>query len=138
MEIKSIITFRWGVSAIGLSIVLGAMGAHALEKILTPEQLKSYLTGVQYLLIHGLAFLVLALLSFDGLRWVSRLLKWGILAFSGSIFGLVLLSANGIKPPFPLVMLTPLGGTLLIIGWLLLFYYSFTSRFSKGNERTTK
>jgi uncharacterized membrane protein YgdD (TMEM256/DUF423 family) len=134
MEIKSICTLRWGVVLIGLSIILGAMGAHALEKVWSPEHLKSYLTGVHYLLIHGLAFLFLSLLSFDGMRWVLRLLKSGIVAFSGSIFVLILLSENGIKPALPLVLLTPTGGTLLIAGWFLLLYFSFTARFSKHSK----
>jgi uncharacterized membrane protein YgdD (TMEM256/DUF423 family) len=133
MEIKSLATFRWGVTAIGLSIILGAMGAHALEKVLTPEQLKSYLTGVHYLIIHGLALLILSLLAFDGLRWVTRFLKLGIVAFSGSIFLLVWLSALGMKPSFVLVMVTPVGGSLLIIGWFLLLGYSFTARI-RGNK----
>lgn len=128
MEIKSLLAFRWGAAFIGLSIILGAMGAHALEKVLTPEHLKSFLTGVHYMLIHGLALLVLSLLAFDGLRHVTRLLKMGTFAFSGSIFLLVGLSSIGVKPPFLLVLLTPVGGTLLIIGWCLLLYYSFTER----------
>ena len=36
-----------------ISIVLGAFGAHALKKVLTPEQLFSFEVGLRYLMYHG-------------------------------------------------------------------------------------
>ena len=45
MDKKISITGAW----IGMvAIILGAFGAHALKKVLTPEQLISFETGVRY------------------------------------------------------------------------------------------
>jgi len=104
-------------------IVLGAFGAHALEKQLTIEELDSFQTGVQYQLYHGLALLVLGF-NFDKIKRPS-FLCWGIVLgtvlFSGSIYLLVLDALMGVKLSF-LWPVTPLGGTLLIVSWGTLVY----------------
>ncbi len=101
----------------GVGVVLGALGAHSLEKILSPQQLDSFETGVRYQLIHALALLALGLsenarrYTWTGAFWIS-----GTLLFSGSIY---VLSALELSPSMRGVLgpITPLGGLLLIAGW---------------------
>ncbi|MGK0495474.1 MAG: uncharacterized membrane protein YgdD (TMEM256/DUF423 family), partial [Maribacter sp.] len=42
------------------AIVFGAFGAHALKKIMSPEQLASFETGVKYQMYHALVLLMLS------------------------------------------------------------------------------
>ncbi|GBF72914.1 DUF423 domain-containing protein [Paenibacillus sp. 598K] len=101
------------------AVILGAFGAHALKKKLTPEMLAVYQTGVLYHLIHGLGILIVGLLS-DGAAAGSLAIVagWtmfaGILLFSGSLY---VLSVTGIRR---LGAITPLGGVAFIAGWALL------------------
>ncbi|WP_435134057.1 DUF423 domain-containing protein [Formosa sp. A9] len=102
-----------------LAVIFGAFGAHALKKIATPEQIKSFETGVKYQMYHAIVLLILGLNS----SFISATIYWcfvtGILLFSFSIYGLVLSDAKGKKLKF-LGPITPIGGLFLIVGWLLL------------------
>lgn len=102
-----------------LSVIFGAFGAHALKKILSNEQLHSFEVGVKYQMYHAIVLLVL---GFNN-DVISAAIYWcfttGILLFSFSIYGLVLSSAKGKKLRF-LGPITPIGGLLLVIGWLLI------------------
>ncbi|MGB3606406.1 MAG: DUF423 domain-containing protein [Psychroserpens sp.] len=107
-----------------LSVIFGAFGAHALKKILSTEQLQSFEVGVQYQMYHAIVLLVLGY----GLNSISAATYWcftiGILLFSFSIYGLVLSDAKGKKLRF-LGPVTPIGGLLLVVGWLLLLINAF-------------
>lgn len=102
-----------------LAVILGAFGAHALKKIVNEEQLRSFETGVKYQMYHALVLLFIG----NHFEQPNYLMSWcfvlGIILFSFSIYGLVLSSAKGKKLRF-LGPVTPLGGLLLIIGWILL------------------
>lgn len=102
-----------------LAVIFGAFGAHALKKILSEEQLKSFETGVKYQMYHALALLFLG----NHFDTPNQLISWcfiiGTLLFSFSIYGLVLSGAKGKKMTF-LGPVTPLGGLLLVIGWAAL------------------
>lgn len=110
------------------AVVLGAFGAHALKEQLTPEQLTSFETGVRYQFYHAFALLILAQLMYKRKNKLIEYSGWffiaGTVLFSGSIYLLALrhimdFSAKWLGP------ITPFGGTLLIIGWALLFISSF-------------
>lgn len=107
-----------------LSVIFGAFGAHALKKILSDEQLHSFEIGVKYQMYHAI---VLVVLGFNPTS-LSAATYWcftiGILLFSFSIYGLVLSSAKGKKLRF-LGPITPMGGLLLVIGWLLVLISVF-------------
>jgi uncharacterized membrane protein YgdD (TMEM256/DUF423 family) len=108
-----------GIAALSgaLSVVLGAWGAHALRDRLTPDQLVSWGTAVQYHLIHSLALLALGLYASATDRPVhlsAGLFTAGVLLFSGSIYLLVLGGPRWLGP------VTPLGGLCLIAGWVSL------------------
>jgi len=99
-----------------LAIIFGAFGAHALKKILTEDQLKSFETGVKYQMYHAIVLLVFGF----NVEYATKIIFWsftvGILFFSFSIYGLVLSDTKGKKLKF-LGPVTPLGGLLLLIGW---------------------
>jgi len=107
-----------------LGVILGAMGAHALESKLTTDQLNAYETAVTYQMYHASLLLILSILqrnqSHKLLRWSVLLTLSGILLFSGSIYLLVLTA-------IPVGFITPIGGVCLIGAWALLFVYSFRS-----------
>lgn len=103
-----------------LSVVFGAFGAHALKKILSEEQLKSFETGVKYQMYHALVLLLIGFNVSNPTPAIIWCFVVGIILFSFSIYGLILSDAKGKKLTF-LGPITPIGGLLLITGWLLLF-----------------
>lgn len=101
------------------AIVLGAMGAHALEKIFTHEQLESFETAVRYQFYGALSLLVLSALK-DVLplkKWIFISLGTGTVLFSGSIYALVSLPSEAALRSV-LGPITPVGGTLMIAAWI--------------------
>lgn len=115
-----------------LAIILGAFGAHALKKVLTPEALSSFETAVRYQMYHVIVLLILNLstqLSAETKKKVSLFFFLGILFFSGSIYAIHLLKV----PAKAIWFITPLGGVLFIIGWLLLLL-SFVKKMKMSNK----
>lgn len=113
-----------------LAIILGAFGAHALKKILTPELLATFETGVRYQMYQ--AFFLLLLPTFKILtektkKMVFYLVVSGVILFSGSIYGL----ATNYLTPFDfktIGFITPIGGLLIIIGWGMVFFNYFKAK----------
>ncbi|MFM9987998.1 DUF423 domain-containing protein [Flavobacterium sp.] len=108
-----------------ISIMLGAFGAHALKKVLTPEQLSSFEVGVRYLMYHGLFLLFIGttqMLLPEQKNIVFYLTLFGTILFSGSIFLLSSSGATGLNFKF-IGPITPVGGLLLIVSWIIAFYY---------------
>ena len=101
-----------------LAVFMGAFGAHALRPSLSTEMLAVYQTAVQYQMTHALALLMMgAIAHFWQSRWLKiagSLLFVGILLFSGSLY---VLSLAEIKT---VVLMTPIGGVALLLGWLAL------------------
>ncbi|MCK9534750.1 MAG: DUF423 domain-containing protein [Pseudomonas sp.] len=100
-----------------LAVLLGAFAAHGLKNTLSAEYLAVLHTGVQYQFIHALALLLVALLAQHhmsrSLVFAAIFFTLGIVLFSGSLYVLVL-------TPFKPGLITPLGGSLLVLGWLSL------------------
>jgi len=106
-------TYAASATLLALSaVVLGALGAHALEGSLSAQALDSYKTAVRYQMWHALALLFLIL-------------------FSGSIYLLSTQALWGDAPGW-LGPLTPLGGGALIAGWAVLFVRILS--LNKGNS----
>jgi uncharacterized membrane protein YgdD (TMEM256/DUF423 family) len=112
-----------------LGVAFGAWSAHGAEAILTPQAVEWVKTGASYQLWHALALLgVAALLGRQSVEYravrlvtISGLAFFlGALLFSGSLYLLALSSAPEGAGLHWLVYLTPLGGSLLILGWVLL------------------
>ncbi len=107
-----------------LAVIFGAFGAHALQKLLTAEQLKSFETGVKYQMYHALLLLVIGFnfnLETTLEKGMAYCFMVGTFLFSFSIYGLTLSASKGRKLKF-LGPVTPFGGLLLVFGWGLLLY----------------
>ena len=111
--------FLSGIFFCVLSVIMGAFGAHALKDRLSEYSMSIYDKAVLYQFFHAFAVLFVAVLNkvFDTQDFSISgiLLIIGILLFSGSLF---ILAITDIKW---LGAITPIGGTLFIIGWLILF-----------------
>lgn len=109
-----------------LAVVMGAFGAHGLKESLTPELLTVYGTGADYHLFHALGLLLVGLIAREDHRalvaWSGWLLLAGIVVFSGSLY---ILAVSGERW---LGMITPIGGTAFIAGWILLAIATFGRR----------
>jgi len=104
----------FGLTGVGL----GAFAAHGLRASLGADYLAVFQTGVHYQLIHALALFGVALLSLHQPAWLLKvaggLFGIGIVLFSGSLY---LLTLTGIGK---LGIITPVGGTAFLAGWLCL------------------
>lgn len=105
-----------------LSIIFGAFGAHALKKVLTEERLTSFEVAVRYQMYTAITLLIIGFhLKFDSSmeNWAYYGIFGGCILFSGSIYFLSLKDLLKVNLRF-LGPITPLGGLLMIIGWLML------------------
>jgi len=107
------------------AIILGAFGAHALKVKLSIEQLSSFETGVKYQMYHALFLLVLSF-NFQAPEKVKKaifyLVVFGVSIFSGSIYLLATRPISGLELNV-LGPITPIGGLLLILAWILLLLH---------------
>jgi len=104
------------------AVILGAFAAHGLKGSISVESLSSFETGVRFQMYHALLLLIIGSLQLfqeKELNSVFYLICVGIFLFSGSIYLLSTGSMSGVDFT-SLALLTPLGGTLLIIGWVIL------------------
>jgi uncharacterized membrane protein YgdD (TMEM256/DUF423 family) len=108
-------------------VALGALGAHALkqkmqEGVLTIDQLSAFDTGTKYQLMHAIVLFILAYINRNKQHKLytiaSYLITIGVLFFSGSIYMLTTQNISGIHAGFIFGPITPLGGLLLIAGWI--------------------
>ena len=105
-----------------LGVLAGAFGAHALRDRLAPDLMNAWETAADYGLLHAVVLLSLsvwepAFRSNRARPWLISacyLFLMGILLFSGSLFALVLTGVGGLG------LITPFGGTALILAWILL------------------
>ena len=114
------------------AVILGALGAHALQSLIMPEQLQSFETGVKYQVYHTLAIMLVIILN-DKLK--SKYLNFaaysfitGIFLFSGSIYLLSTRNLLGIETWTFLGPITPMGGLAFICGWIFIFISGWKMR----------
>ena len=99
-----------------LAVIAGAFGAHALSERLGPRELQLWETAARYLMYGSLSLVLAGLYGAQTRRLVDApgwCLLLGSLVFSGTVFGLAL------GGPRWLGAVTPIGGTLMIVGFLL-------------------
>ena len=116
MKIENKFMFNFAVCLGLLVVVLGAFGAHALKAILSPYELSVWQTALQYQMFHTPVILGLSFIPSN--KYLDKALTCfvsGIIIFSGSLY---ILAISGIKI---LGMITPIGGVILIVAWILLF-----------------
>ena len=113
-----------------LAIILGAFGAHGLEKLVDAEAIDTFETGVKYQMYHALFFLFLGLwggIAVKTKKMVFILVLLGIVLFSFSIYLLALNSLTSFDLTI-IGFLTPIGGVFLIMGWIYLGYHILTQK----------
>jgi uncharacterized membrane protein YgdD (TMEM256/DUF423 family) len=103
-----------GAAMAAVAVGLGAFGAHALKGALGAEALGWWQTGVQYQMWHALALVALGAGDFARVRAPAAMLGGGALLFSSTLYAMAL------GAPRWLGAVTPLGGALMIAGWLWL------------------
>ncbi len=107
----------------GLSVLMGAFGAHSLKNHLTQQKLDVFQTAAQYQFFHSLALVLVGILALQAgeqdrkkINRAGKFFTAGILLFSGSLY---ILAFDGPRLFGPI---TPIGGLSLIIGWFLLAF----------------
>jgi uncharacterized membrane protein YgdD (TMEM256/DUF423 family) len=108
-----------GCAAAGLSVAMGAFGAHALkERLEAAGRVDVWQTAVDYQMWHALALLICACLPSKpddrGKALAAIFFIAGICLFSGSLYWLALGGPGWLGP------ITPLGGLGFIAGWIAL------------------
>jgi uncharacterized membrane protein YgdD (TMEM256/DUF423 family) len=107
-----------------ITVMIGAFGAHYLKQYLTPDQMATYQTAVSYQFYHVLALLATGMLykryRTQAMNRAGQFFIYGILLFCGSLYMSIFLTVIGKGGLGMFAFVTPLGGLLLIIGWLLL------------------
>jgi uncharacterized membrane protein YgdD (TMEM256/DUF423 family) len=100
-----------------LAIMGGAFGSHVLKQRLPTESLNIFEIATRYQMYHALALIILAISVHI---WPSNLLIWagwcfivGTVIFSGSLYLLVFSAVKKWGA------VTPIGGVILLMGWLL-------------------
>lgn len=102
---------------LGLTVIIGAFGAHGLQGKVSEKAIATFETGVTYHQLHGVALLILPLIGIalgKTFPWVGRFFTLGTILFSGFCY---LYAITGIKA---MAMVVPFGGVSFIIGWFLL------------------
>lgn len=101
---------------IALATILGAVGSHALQRQLSVTHLATYEIAVRYQFFHALGLLAIGLVMRGDndklMKTAASLVFCGVVLFSGSLYALAFAA------PRSLGVITPVGGLLLIGGWL--------------------
>ncbi len=105
-----------------LAVTLGAFGAHALKASLeASNRLDTFETAVKYQFYHALALVLVGFMLRGQGEEVSKWLGWagysfigGILIFSGSLYAICFTGITKFGAT------APIGGLLMILGWILL------------------
>ncbi|UNU74267.1 DUF423 domain-containing protein [Moraxella nasovis] len=104
---------------LAIGVGLGAFGAHGLQGFADPYAIEIWHTATLYLFVHALGLLAIGVLNATTQYRISLpayLLQAGIVIFSGTLYAMAL------GAPKWLGMITPIGGTLMIMGWLTLTF----------------
>lgn len=107
-----------------VSILIGAFGAHALQKMVSADAVASFETAVRYQMYHVFALLVVALvpsINDKAKKLTARLFGLGILLFSGSIY-LLTLKEYVFFDVKKIAFVTPIGGLVFVIAWVYLAF----------------
>lgn len=109
----------WCLAALSgaMMVMLGAYAAHGLAARTTEAMVSAVETGVRYQAWHTLAMMVVLVWRrvqpLAGQYWLLVLWSLGVVCFSGSLYMMALAGIG-------LGMVTPVGGVLLMAGWLAL------------------
>ena len=101
-------------------VALGAFGAHGLRNMLDATRLGWWETAVQYQLWHAVALVAIAALPLPRMGLPALLIGTGTLIFAGTLYAMALGGARWLGA------VTPIGGALMIGGWLALAWRAWT------------
>ncbi len=116
-----------------LAVGIGAFGAHALKEwLISIGQVETFQTASKYHFYHAFSIILIGILmqlnftksekTHKFLIWAGNLHILGTLIFSGTLY---LLCLTNIKW---LGAITPIGGVLLIVGWVFLAISFFRNK----------
>ena len=110
-----------------LGVVLGAFGAHGLKDLIPTDAQQTFETGIRYQMYHAILLLFIgqtSQLNYKSKKIIFYSLVFGVLLFSGSIYGLATnnLTSFDFKT---IALITPVGGLLLITSWLIILINFF-------------
>lgn len=105
-----------GAAMAGIGVGLGAFGAHALKPMLTAEAFGWWQTAVQYQMWHAIALVALGTGTLARPKVPALLLGGGALIFATTLYALALGAARWLGA------ITPIGGALMIAGWICLAF----------------
>lgn len=110
-----------------IAIILGAFAAHGLKSFISFENMQTFETGVKYQMYHALFLLLLGSLPIASEKVKNicfYLTVIGVVFFSGSIY---MLATNSMTSFDFRVFgpVTPIGGSLLILAWIMLLINFF-------------
>jgi uncharacterized membrane protein YgdD (TMEM256/DUF423 family) len=121
--------------SLGIATALGALAAHGLKAKLSPESLNSFETAVKYQFYNSIALLGVSGLKEKVLNVLAiplKLIVAGGIIFSGSIYLLVFF--KHLKIAWMVTILgpiTPLGGSLLVAGYIMAAFFSHSRLLGK-------
>lgn len=112
-----------GPAVCALSVLAGAFGAHGLRERLDPRGLELWETAARYLMYSGLGLTLIGVVASrdprPGFYWAGWTLLAGALIFCDTVGWLAL------GGPRWLGAVTPLGGVLMVAGFLLFAWTSY-------------
>lgn len=107
-----------GAALLAIAVAAGAFGSHILDRYVHMSLLPIWHTAVLYQLIHGVGIIGIA----AGRQYIMP--RWQNLGFSALFLGSVLFSGSLYLFVFSqqrwLTVLTPIGGTLMVLGWIII------------------
>lgn len=114
-----------------VAVILGAFGAHGLKNILSADAMSIWTKGIEYQFYHTFALLFLSTFA----RFRTKLVDIsyfcftaGIVLFSGSLYLLATREISHLTFVNIIGPITPLGGLLLVAGWVFLFFAALKNR----------
>jgi uncharacterized membrane protein YgdD (TMEM256/DUF423 family) len=105
-----------------LGVALGAFGAHGLRDVLNATQQGWWQTAFQYQMLHALGLIGLGASRLPDLKAPIVLLALGTMVFSGTLYVMALTDQHWLG------MVTPVGGLMMIAGWLLVAWRLWWNR----------
>jgi uncharacterized membrane protein YgdD (TMEM256/DUF423 family) len=123
---RKILTYRLamltGSVLAALGVALGAFGAHGLRDVLNATQQDWWQTAFQYQMLHALGLIGLGASRLPDLKAPIVLLALGTMVFSGTLYVMALTDLRWLG------MVTPVGGLMMIAGWLLVAWRLWWNR----------
>jgi uncharacterized membrane protein YgdD (TMEM256/DUF423 family) len=114
------------ILGVAIGILFGAFGAHALKDLFSNYEMDIWNKGIFYQIINSLGIMILLILRKNNFIKKTNspfyFLILGIIFFSFSLYAISLTnvflsSEHWIKTL--MIPVTPLGGSLIILGWVL-------------------